>query len=126
MSAKGRDMEKEFENYWKHHQSELIQRAPQALKEERKNTGRMNTAGDWILFVVPIIAMVGFMNYGFFAQEMVNFLVALVIGIVFFFLSMLLKPYITGKRNVVDIDTDIKQHFYQIYQKHGLKGLDNL
>ena len=90
-------MEKEFENYWKHHQSELIQRAPQALKEERENTGRMNTAGDWILFVVPIIAMVGFMNYGFFAQEMVNFLIALVIGIFFFFLSMLLKPYITGK-----------------------------
>lgn len=119
-------MEKEFENYWKHHQSELIQRAPQALKEERENTGRMNTAGDWILFVVPIIAMVGFMNYGLFAQEMVNFLVALVIGIVFFFLSMLLKPYVTGKRSVVDIDKDIKRYFYQIYQKEGLKGLENL
>lgn len=119
-------MEKEFENYWKHHQQALIQRAPQALKKERENTGKMNTAGDWLLFVIPIIAMVCFMNYGLFAKEMVNFLVALVVGVIFFFLSMLLKPYVTGKRNVVDIDEDIKQHFYQIYQKQGLKGLEDL
>lgn len=119
-------MEKEFENYWEHHQQALIQQAPQALKEERENTGKMNTAGDWFLFVIPIIAMVGFMNYGFFAKEMINLVVALVIGIVFFFLSMLLKPYVTGKRSVVDIDEDIKQYFYQIYQKQGLKGLESL
>ncbi|MGI6241988.1 MAG: hypothetical protein ACOYJK_00380 [Prevotella sp.] len=119
-------MEKEFENYWKHHQSALIQRAPQALKEERTNTGKMNTAGDWILFAVPIVAMVAFMNYGFFAKEMVNFLVSLIIGVVCFILSMLLKPYVTGKRNVVDIDEDIKRYFYQIYQKEGLKGLEDL
>lgn len=126
MSIQDRNMEKEFENYWKHHQQALIQRAPQALKKERENTGKMNTAGDWLLFVIPIIAMVCFMNYGLFAKEMVNFLVALVVGVIFFFLSMLLKPYVTGKRNVVDIDEDIKQHFYQIYQKQGLKGLEDL
>jgi hypothetical protein len=126
MGIQDRDMEKEFEDYWKRHQSELIQRAPQALKEERTNTGKMNTAGDWLLFAIPVIAMVGFMNYGFFAKEMLNFVVALVIGVVFFFLSMLLKPYVTGKRSVVDIDEDIKRHFYQIYQRQGLKGLENL
>lgn len=117
-------MEKEFENYWKHHQASLIQRAPRALKEERTNTGKMNTAGDWLLFAFPIIAMVGFMNYGFFAKEMVNFLVSLIIGIVLSVLSILLKPYVTGKRSVVDIDEEIKRHFYQIYQKQGLKGLE--
>lgn len=119
-------MEKEFENYWKHHQQQLIQRAPQALREERENTGKMNTAGDWILFALPVMAMVGFMNYGFFAKEMVNFLVSLVVGAVFFFLSMLLKPMVTGKRNVVDIDEDIKQHFYRIYKERGMKGLEVL
>ncbi|MBM6992969.1 MAG: hypothetical protein I3J02_06885 [Prevotella sp.] len=119
-------MEKEFENYWKHHQRNLIERAPQSLNEERKNSGKMNTAGDWLLFALPVIAMSGFISLRLFSQELVNFLVSLAVGAAFFVLTMFIKPYVTGKRNIVDIDEDIKQHFYRIYQEKGLKGLETL
>lgn len=116
-------MEKEFEEFWKRNQQMLIERAPQHLKDERANTGKMNTAGDWILFIVPVAMMIIFTDHGFFRNEMVNFIVGVLIGIVGFALSMFVKPYVTGKRNVVDIDADIKQHFYQIYKNKGLDSL---
>ena len=67
----------------------------------------MNTAGDWLLFIVPVVAMILFINHGFIKNEMINLVVTLVIGIIIYVLSDMLKPYVTGKRNVVDIDKDI-------------------
>lgn len=117
-------MEKEFESYWSVHQKRLIERAPAALREERKESGRMNTAGDWILEAFPIVAVVAFMNYGFVGSELLNFLLALVVGVIVFTLINLIKPYVTGKRNIGEIDKDIKAYFYKIYQEQGLNELE--
>lgn len=46
---------RDFEIYWESHKADLIRQAPRALKEERENNGKMNTAGDWLLFALPII-----------------------------------------------------------------------
>lgn len=113
-------MEKEFDNYWKNHQLQFVAHAPQALKAERDNTGKLNTAGDWILMALPVVAMVAFMEYGVFANEMLNFVVGLGVGVLVFAVSVYIKPWVTGKRHVADIDEDIKQHFYKIYREHGL------
>lgn len=86
----------------------------------------MNTAGDWLLFIIPIMAMVGFMNTDFIKGELVRFLVAMLIGIACFVFAVYIKPYVTGKRNIVDIDADIKDYFYVVYQKEGIKGLKEL
>ncbi len=118
-------MEKEFEDYWNMHRARLIRRCPTSLKDERQNSSKMNTAGDWLLFIVPVVAMILFINHGFIKNEMINLVVTLVIGIIIYVLSDMLKPYVTGKRNVVDIDKDIKRHFYQIYKEKGLKALDD-
>lgn len=119
-------MEKEFEAYWKRHETELIRKAPHALKQERTNTGKMNTAGDWLLFIVPIIVMIGIGNLSLFGNEIVNLLVSFVAGLLCFVLAVLIKPYVTGKRNVVDIDKDIKNHFYRIYRDKGVGYLNEL
>lgn len=114
----------EFETYWKAHEASLIQAAPKVLREERENNGKMNTAGDWLLFVIPIMAMIGFMNTDFIEKELSKFLVALAIGVVCYGVSVYIKPYVTGKRNIVDIDADIKAYFFTVYEKEGIKGLD--
>ena len=49
---------KEFEDYWKTHEAALLRVAPKVLRDERANNGKMNTAGDWLLFIIPIMAMV--------------------------------------------------------------------
>ncbi len=118
-------VEKEFEDYWKAHKYKYFLAAPAALREERENSGKMNTAGDWILFCIPLVIMVHFLDHKIVANEIGNFLIVLVIGAAAFYPMMLIKPYVTGKRNVVDIEEDIKQHFYRIYQEKGLKGLED-
>lgn len=117
-------MEKEFEDYWKKHRDSLLLAAPQALQEELREAPKLNTAGDWLLYVVPIIVMVAFINAKVIQGEILNFLVAVVLGIAATLVSMWLKPYVTGKRRATDIDADIKAYFYQIYQKQGLAALE--
>ena len=117
---------KEFDNYWKTHEAALQRVAPKVLREERAGNGKMNTAGDWLLFVIPIMAMVGFMNTNFIQKELPRFLVAMLIGIVCFVFSVYIKPYVTGKRSIVDIDADIKDYFFAVYQKEGIKGIERL
>lgn len=117
---------KEFEDYWKTHEAALLRVAPKVLRDERANNGKMNTAGDWLLFIIPIMAMVGFMNTDFIRKELIRFLVAMLIGIACFVFSVYIKPYVTGKRNIVDIDADIKDYFFAVYQREGLAGVKQL
>ncbi len=102
-----------FEHYWSEHKSEMIAHAPQHLREERENALRMNTAGDWLLAIVPIIVMVAFLSADFIHSEILNFAAAAVLGCLTYALTILAKPYVTGKRSLVDIDNDIKEYFRQ-------------
>ena len=102
-----------FEAYWAEHKSELIARAPQQLRQEREDALKMNTAGDWLLAIVPIIVMVAFLSAGLIRSEILNFAAAALIGFAIYVLTMLVKPYVTGKRSLVDIDNDIKAYFRQ-------------
>lgn len=116
----------EYEAYWKSHEADLIKVAPKVLREERTNSSKMNTAGDWLLFIIPFMVMGGFDNAGLIANEMLNFIISIVLGVLCFGIATFIKPYITNKRNVVDIDKDIKDYFFCVYQKEGVDGLEKL
>ena len=116
----------EFETYWKAHEAALIEAAPRALREERANSNRMNTAGDWLIYVIPFMVMGRFDNAGLIANEMLNFIISIVLGVLCFGLVTFIKPYVTNKRNIVDIDQDIKDYFFSVYRKEGLCGLEKL
>lgn len=118
----GNSYPRDFETYWEKHKADLIRQAPCALKEERENNGKMNTAGDWLLFALPVIVIIGFTNTDFIKNELLRFIVALVIGMACFVVTVYIKPFVTGKRNIVDIDADIKAHFYNVYKEKGMKG----
>ncbi len=118
--------DKQFEAYWKANEQSLIAAAPSVLGEERKNNGKMNTAGDWLLFIIPLVAGIGFMNSNLIESEMVNLIVGLAIVVVCFGIAMMIRPYVTGKRSIADIDAEIKDYFYAIYKDKGTAGLDSL
>lgn len=118
--------DKDFEEFWKNNEQWLVNVAPPLLREERKNNGKMNTTGDWLLFIVPLFVGIGFMNMQFIKSEMLNLILGLVIVVLCYGLSMVIRPFITGKRSITDIDTDIKDFFYGVYQEKGIKGLQSL
>ena len=119
-------MEKEFEDYWRDHKNTLILHAPKALLQERQRNTKMNTPGDWLLFILPIIVMLGFYDSHFIENNVVNGIVTVVLGIIAFAVSELLKPYVTKKRSLEEIDEDIKQYFYAVYQEKGLAHIEQL
>ena len=84
-------MEKEFEDFWTAHSKQLIARAPKRWQEERTHSLGMNTLGDWLLWIVPV-------------------------GVV---VCQMVRPYVTGKRSVAEIDKEIKQYYYEQYRRDG-------
>lgn len=117
---------KEFEEYYKAHYNSLKEAAPLVLKEELKSNVKMNTTGDWLLFIVPFVVGFGFMNTHVIKAEIPNFIVALVIMVVCYGLTMLIRPYVTGKRSITDVEADIKAYFFTVYQKGGIKELERI
>lgn len=108
-------MSEDFEEYWRHHRDELLANAPKSLRDERAASTKMTTGGDWLLAIVPVIVMSGFLSLGIIKSELLNFLAAAVIGIVVYGLTIYVRPFVTGKRNVVDIDADIKEYYRSKY-----------
>lgn len=119
-------MKQEFEQYWHDHRSALEKHAPRQLLEERDNFNKMNTAGDWLLFIVPILIFVGFIEVAPFASFIINTILGLLLAAVAYVLTIMVKPYVTGKRDINSIEADIKEHFHQIYTKEGTQGLQKI
>ena len=111
MEFKDRDQFSDFEEYWRANKGRLMLDAPRHLKTERDNSGKFNTAGDWLLAPLPIVAMILFMRAGWIANELLSLVAAIVIGVVIYVLGEMAKPYVAGKRSVMDIDRDIKEYF---------------
>lgn len=111
MEFKDKDKFPSFDEYWEVNKKRLVDAAPAELREERRNSGRLNTMGDWLLAAVPVVVMILFLNSGLIHNEVLNLVVSLVIGFVVYTVDELIKPYVTGKRSVVDIDNDIKEYF---------------
>ena len=112
-------MEQKFEEYWQRHNQQLLTRAPRHLAEERAKSVKMNTAGDWLLLLFPVVVIFWLQELHLVASELLNLLLSLVVGVVMLVLCQMAKPYVTGKRSVADIDADIKQHFYEEYRRTG-------
>lgn len=112
-------MEKEFEEFWQINKKRLIDQAPHDLAEERRNTTRLNTAGDWLLLIFPFAAMVVFLDRQFIQHELLNFIASIAVGVAFMGIGEMIKPYVTGKRRAGDIDADIKTYYYEKYKREG-------
>jgi hypothetical protein len=119
-------MEKEFEDYWKLHSKQLTKVAPERLRNELDDFGKMNTAGDWLLFIMPIIVFCLFYNLQIIASNTLNILVSIVLAALTYVLTVMAKPYVTRKRDINDILADIKEHFHQVYLNKGIGGLNDL
>ena len=111
MEFKDRDKFPDFEAYWRANKGRLLLDAPQQLKTERTDSGKLNTPGDWLLAPLPIVAMILFMRMGWIASELLNLVGAIAVGVVLYVLGEMAKPYVTGKRSVADIDRDIQEYF---------------
>lgn len=113
--------EPDFETLWN---SKSLQQwtagAPERFQSEMKQSQRPTTAGDW-LGIVPIVLVAVYMDKIPVNNELLRYLIAAVLIIVWFVIWQMIKPYVTGKRSIAQIEEDIKAYYHQLWLEGKLR-----
>lgn len=117
-------MDKEFEEYWATHQKHLILNAPERMRKELLEAGRLDSPGDWLCFIIPIGVGIVIQPLIKLQSEILSWFIILVLVIFLFALMQMIKPYISKKKTEAQVMDAIKQYYYDRYKKIG--DLDKL
>ena len=117
-------MDKEFEEYWSTHQKHLILNAPERMRKELLEAGRLDSPGDWLCFIIPIGVGIVIQPLIKLQSEILSWFIILVLVIFLFALMQMIKPYISKKKTEAQVMDAIKQYYYDRYKKIG--DLDKL
>lgn len=112
-------MDKEFEDYWNLHQRHLRLSAPEKLRSEYMEAGRLDSPADWVCFILPVgvgILLQPFLN---FSSEILSWAIVLVVVVSLFVLMQMIKPYISKKKTEAEALEEIKKYYYERYKKTG-------
>lgn len=112
-------MEKEFDEYWTTHQRRLVLNAPERLRKDYLEAGRLDTPLDWLCFVIPIGVGIIVQPIIKLKSEILSWGIILVLVVILFALMQMLKPIITRKKSESEVLEQIKQFYYQRYKQTG-------
>jgi len=98
---------KEFEEYWRTNKERLL--SEDAEYKELKNSYRMTSGADWLLYAIPVVAGLAFMNYCNVSRELLKWLLSAVVTVVCFVLCVFVKSLITSAPSLDDIEKRVKQ-----------------
>lgn len=112
-------MEKEFENYWNIHQRHLILNAPENMRKEYMEAGRLDSPVDWACFILPVGAGIVIQPMLGFASEVLSWGIVLLIVVFLFVVMQMVKPYISKKKTEAQVLDEIKRYYYERYKKTG-------
>lgn len=110
-------MNKEFDVYWSTHKKRLMGTSP--FQEEWNESKRMSTAGDWLLLAFPVAVFVAFVSSGLIKNELLNYVIGGVLCGLSLVIGEYIKPYVTGKRSIGEIEKDAKEYYFKQYQETG-------
>jgi len=112
-------MEKEFEDYWNMHQKHLVLNAPENLRTEYMEAGRLDSPVDWLCFIFPIGVGIILQPLLGFASEILSWGIVLMVVVVLFVLMQMIKPHLTKKKSETQVLKEIKKFYYERYKKTG-------
>lgn len=112
-------MEKEFDEYWTTHQRRLVLNAPERLRKDYLEAGRLDTPLDWLCFVIPIGVGIIVQPIIKLKSEILSWGIILVLVVILFALMQMLKPIIARKKSESEVLEQIKQFYYQRYKQTG-------
>lgn len=112
-------MDKEFEDYWNLHQRHLILSAPQKLRSEYMEAGRLDSPADWVCFILPVGVGILLQPLLRFTSEILSWAIVLVVVVLLFVLMQMIKPYISKKKTEAEALEEIKKYYYERYKKTG-------
>lgn len=99
--------EKEFEEYWQKHRKEIL--AKDSNYNHAKEEFKMHNGADFILFGLPVVAGIVFMNCVQFKSEILTWLSSAAVTIVVYVVCVLVKSMITGVGSPDEMEQHIKE-----------------
>lgn len=98
---------KEFETYWKMHRDEIL--ANDEEYQRAKESFRLNSGSDMLLFGIPIVSGIVCINNIPLANELLKWLASAVVTILCFALCVWIKSLITGSLSPDEVEGNIKE-----------------
>lgn len=103
--------EREFETWWNANRQTVLKQNKDYI--ERENSYKMKGIGDLIIFAIPVIAGVLFLDSGIVKHEMLNWAASAVVVIVCFLLCVFIKSRTIPGESLYDIEKRLKQEHWE-------------
>ena len=98
--------EKEFEIYWKENRESILS-SSEEYRLAQENF-KLKSGADWLLFGIPIVAGIVFMNNCNLGNELLGWLVSAIVTIACFAVCVWIKGLITGKGSPDEVEETIR------------------
>ena len=110
-------MENDFEMLW-------LQQRKSILKQNREyqealDGYKMKNGADWLLYAIPVVAGIIVSNLNLLKSELLNFVLACVVALVLFVVTIWIKSLIYGVPNLGEIEERIKEQCREEFQRSG-------
>lgn len=103
--------EEQFEEYWYKNKKRLLNENAEYV---RATEGiKLSSGADWLLYGLPVVVGIAFMEQGFVSNELANYALSAVITIACFMLCVFIKSLITNTPSLTDIEKKTKQELYE-------------
>lgn len=99
--------EKEFEEYWKANRESILSKDEEYRRA--KDNFKMSNGSDMLLFGLPIVAGIVFMNNVHLGNELLNWIASAAVTIVCFAICAWIKSLITGSCLPDEVEARIKE-----------------
>lgn len=99
--------EQEFETYWKQHRNEILSRNSEYI--DAKEHFNIHNGADLILFGLPIVAGIVFLNNINISNEILTWILSAFVTILTYALCVWIKSAITGTKSPDEVEQTIKE-----------------
>jgi hypothetical protein len=102
--------EEQFNKWWKDNRHRLLHEDKEYA--ERENSYKIKSGADLLLFAIPALAGIIFLESGLVKHEMLNWLCAAIVVIVTFLISAFIKSQMIPGDSLYDIEQRIRQQIH--------------
>lgn len=100
--------EKEFEQYWLANREQILSHNDEYNKA--KSAYKMKSGYDWLLFAIPVVTGIVYMDYCPLKSEMLKWIASAIVTILTFVICVFIKSKISGDDSPEQVEQRLKEH----------------
>lgn len=108
--------EKEFEKYWHTNKQKLLNEHPAYRKA--KDSYKMSSGADWLLYTIPVISGIMFMDYCTISHELLKWIASAAVTIICFVLCVWTKSLFSNNPSLSEIEKQVKKQLHDKLTKN--------